>query len=213
MFLITPLLRAQVGINTSTPSADLDVVGDVKVDDKIYLENPGNRILSSGVTLLVSTTSGNIKKYDINTAKYGPINTVQYRFRVTSNFGLFDFDTKIPTDEYITTVQGYFFQKPAPFASTNVLLHSNNDDDNIEGHQVFAFKNTTTNTWILRVYAANSEFRTQTDGATGLYFDSTVDIYLNVIIYRTDFIAKELPDRTVNMGNSSTATATLPTGY
>jgi len=201
--------QSQVGINTDNPSAALDVVGTVKLEGKLYLEDPGEQTVTRGAKLLVNATDGKVKEYDITNSKYGPINVAQYRFRSTSSYGVVNYDTKVPIDDYILTVQGFYFQQPGS-GSTNVLLHSNITDDNIEGYQFYPYKNTTTNTWYIRAFVNNSEFRTISWGS---FYDSTIDIFLNVIIYRNKFIAKELPAVTVDMGNSETATAPLPAGF
>jgi len=185
-------------------------VGTVRLEGKLYLENPGEQTVTRGAKLLVSATDGKVKEYDITNSKYGPINVAQYRFRSTSSYGITDYDTKVPTDDYIVTVQGFYFQQPTS-GSTNVLLHSNITDDNIEGYQFYPYRNTITNTWFIKVFVNNSEFRTL--NYWNNFVDSSIDIFLNVIIYRDKFIAKEVSGVTVNMGNSETATAPLPAGF
>jgi hypothetical protein len=202
-------MNAQVGINTSTPSAALDVVGDALIDGSIFLENPGNNLVIRGSKLLVLSTTNSIKRYDIGMSKYGPVNYTQFEFNDLSKDGLQDYDTKISTVKYIVSIQGYYFLE-AGTGDTNIMVHSLIDNENIEGYQIYAYPNTTTNTWFLRAFINNSEFMTPGNGAM---VPTSVDMYLNVIIYRKGFIAKEQNSITVDMLNSETKTVALPTGF
>jgi hypothetical protein len=48
---------------------------------------------------------------------------------------------------------------------------------------------------------------------SGQMVTTSIDMYLNVIIYRKGFIAKEQNSITVDMLNSETNTVALPTGF
>ena len=204
-------LNAQVGINTLTPSADLDVVGDVLIEGSLFLENPGTNLVIRGSKLLVLTTANSVKQYDINISKYGPINYAQFEFNNLSKDGLQDYDTKISTAEYIVSIQGYYFLE-AGTGDTNIMVHSLIDNENIEGYQIYAYPNTTTNTWFLRAFVNSSEFMTPGPG-NGQMIPTSIDMYLNVIIYRKGFIAKEQNSILVDMVNSETKIVTPPTGF
>ena len=204
-------LSAQVGINTTTPTAALDVAGNVLVEGSLFLENPGDNTEIRGSKLLILSTDASIKQYDIDISKYGPINYVQFAFENLSKDGLLDYDTKISTSKYLVSIQGYYFLV-AGNGSTNLQTHSLVDDDNIEGFQIYAYQNTSTSTWFLRAFVNNSEFHTYSGG--GYEMEATpVDMFLNLIIYRRGFISKEQNAITVDMGNSETITAPLPTGF
>lgn len=204
LFSILPLW-AQVGINTNTPSATLDVQGSTLIDESLYLEAPGNSYEIRGSKFLIKTTANEILEYDIAASKYGPINTAQFVFRNTSTNGLQDYDTKISINDYIVTVQGYYFTAQG---STNVLLHSNLADENIEGYQIYAYPNVVTNTWFLRAFVNDSTFRSGPG-----FTDNPIDLFLNLVIYRQRFIAKTLTGINVNMNNSETGNAPLPVGF
>tara|TARA_R110001632_G_scaffold215442_1_gene342576 strand:+ start:1887 stop:2540 length:654 start_codon:yes stop_codon:yes gene_type:complete len=202
------LALAQVGINTSTPSATLDVVGDVKTDAAVYLENPGEDIQIRDSKLLILTASNQILKYDISISKYGPINFSEFVFQDLSTDGLQDYDTKISADDYIVTVQGYYFLQTGT-GSPNIVLKSNVDHENIEGYQIYAYKNIVTNTWFLRAFVNDSKFRK----TIGTITDTSIDLFLNIIIYRNNFITKEQSDISVDMSNLPIGTAPLPAGF
>lgn len=207
--LVSCLSYAQVGINTSTPSSELEVVGDVNVDNSLFLENPGDNTEIRGSKLLIALQNNDLVQYDINVSKYGPINYAEFIFRNLSKDGLQDYDTKISTDDYIVTVQGYYYLE-AQTSDTDVMTNSAINNDNIEGHQIYAYKNTTTNTWFLRAFVNNSEFTTRLGNSFGA---TPVDMYLNLILYRRGFISKELTPVSVDMANLETGTAPLPAGF
>lgn len=202
-------MNAQVGINTTTPAAALDVVGDIKLDSSLFLESPGDNSDIRGSRLLIKATDGSLLEYDINSSKYGPINYVEMVFNDLSTDGLADYDTKISITDYMVAVQGYYFLE-AQTGDTNVMLNSTIDDDNIEGHQIYAYQNTTTQTWHVRAFVNNSQFYTR-DGST--MSPSSIDMYLNVLMYRRGFISKALSPMTIDMGNLENGTAPLPTGF
>lgn len=202
-------VNAQVGVNTITPNAILDVNGDVKIEGSMYLEDPGDNNSVRDAKLLIKSTDDAIKRYDISVSKYGPINYVQYVFNRLSKDGLQDYDTKISTQEYIVSIQGYYFLE-ANTTETDVMLHSLIDNYNIEGYQIYAYPNTTTGTWFIRAFVNNAEFVIPQGGSS---VPSEVDFYMNVVIYRRGFIAKSQSSILVNMLNQETGTANLPSGF
>ena len=201
---------AQVGINTTTPTATLEVVGSTKLDHSLFLENPDSNNQIRNSKLLIRTTGNEIIKYDIDISKYGPVNYSQFIFSNVSTNGLQDYDTKISVDDYIVGIQGYYFLEPGT-GDTDIMTHSNTDNNSIEGYQIYAYPNTTTNTWFLRAFINNGTFRTR---FTSLPFsDTPIDLFLNLIIYRRGFITKEQSAITVDMANNETITAPLPPGF
>ncbi len=206
------LVFGQVGINTITPdpTVALDVVGDTKIETSLFLENPGAFGTIRGSKLLIKSTSNNILEYDISQSKYGPVNYAQLVFSELSKDGLQDYDTKISINNYIVTIQGYYFLE-AGTTNTNVMAHSTITDTNIEGYQIYAYKNMLTQTWFLRAYVNNAEF--MASDSNYVYWPSAIDMYLNIIIYRNGFISKELNSISIDMENMETGTAPLPPGF
>ena len=90
------------------------------------------------------------------------------------------------------------------------MANSNTSNDDIEGYQIYAYKNSSTGTWFLRAFVNNSKFKTRISGVFG---DTSIDMYLNLVIYRNQFITKPQAPITVNMGNSATGIAPLPPGF
>ena len=208
MILVSSQMNAQVGINTTNPIAMLHVEGDVILDGNLYLERPGEFNVIRGSKLLVNSKSNDILQYNIEESKYGPINYVQFAFKNANTNGIQDYDTKISTTDYLVTVQGYYFT--GPNNNTNIMPHSKSDSTEIPGFQMYAYKNTTTQTWFLRGFFNNATFRAP---VSGNYADVPVDLYMNLIIFRNGFISKPQDDVIIDMNNSETKTAPLPPGF
>jgi hypothetical protein len=200
---------SQVGINNTNPTATLDIIGDVKTDGSLFLENPGDFNQIRGSKLLIKSPTEEILQYDIAQSKYGPINYAEFVFRGLSKDGLHDYDTKISINDYIVTIQGYYFLETVS-NDTDIMLHSNISNDNVEGYQIYAYANPVTQTWFLRAFVNNSEFHTRIGS---VFLNTPIDMFLNIIIYRNNFITKEHSKITVNMNNAETGTAILPTGF
>ncbi|WP_339702139.1 hypothetical protein [uncultured Marixanthomonas sp.] len=205
MHLLSFIMEGQVGIKTQNPQATLDVNGDVRVEKKLYLENPGDFGIIRGSNLLIQKTDLQIAQYDIEISKYGPINYAQFIFENVGDPGITFYDTKISTEHYLVTVQGYYFLENGTNA-TSVVSYSDNGDDYVEGYQIYAYKSPATNTWFIKAVINNGGFRNSTEVIN-------VDMYLNLIIYRNRFIAKQITNRVVNLGGSATGTAALPAGF
>jgi len=204
-FLLSFIMEGQVGIKTQNPQATLDVNGDVRVEKKLYLENPGDFGIIRGSNLLIQKTDLQIAQYDIEVSKYGPINYAQFIFENVGDPGVTSYDTKISIHDYLVTVQGYYFLQNGN-NNTSVVSYSNSGDDYVEGYQIYAYKNTTTKTWFIKAVINNGGFRTSSEIIN-------VDMYLNLIIFRNRFIAKQIPDRVVSLDGNATGTAALPAGF
>lgn len=211
LLIITSLASAQVGINNPNPIADLDVVGNVITDGKLFLENPGNETQLRGKQLLIRKTNNEIVRYDVNDARYGPINYTEVIFQNLSSQGLLDFDTKISTSDYIVSLQNYFYFE-AGTTFPEVVIKSSINTNNIKGFQAYAYKNTITNTWFLRVFPNNSDFQVL-DVFSGNYVNSNIDLHVNLIIYRNNFLTKDKGSINVNASGSTTLTTPLPFGF
>lgn len=203
---------AQVGINQPNPTATLDVRGNVLVQDKLYLENPGRYLGDENSKLLMVNNNGNIIQYNIANNPYGPINYVQYVFKNTSNSGLVNgFNTKISATKYKLAVHGFSFNR---LGNGNITLRKTSGNPSrmerfIEGHQFYAYIGGPSNnrTWFIKGFVNDSQFFLGPNL-------SNVDIYMDVLIYRNDFITKFFPQpRIVNMNKQRTAIATLPFGF
>ena len=202
---------AQVGINTTTPDATLDVNGDVLVQNKLYLEDPGSFVSGPDSKLLMINNAGNIIKYDIKNSDFGPLNYVHYIFENTKNTGLTgDYDTRIDPAKYTLAVHGYYYLvTDTNPPNTNALLKSSNGPNVVEGQQFYAYiggKGTNKNpySWRIRGFVNNSYFRLPGDDSIN------IDLFMDVIIYRNDFITKVVELQEVNMEKLDSQLVPLP---
>ena len=204
-------LLAQVGIGTEFPTATLDVNGRVLVQKKLYLENPGSYTGEENSSFLVINNNDAIHKYNVASSSFGPINYVQFVVRNVSNQGLRGgFDTKIDAENYTLAVHGFYFLRTRDnntnisFRKTSGTLEANRTRY-VEGQQFYAYIQN--GTWWLKAFVNNSQF----------YVGNTLanpDIYMDVIIYRNNFITKIFPEvQTVDMGRNPTKTVPLPAGF
>lgn len=205
IFLKSLFLVAQVGINNPNPQAALDVIGNVIVRENLFLEDPGASDEIRGSKLLIQKTDSEIVKYDLEKSKYGPINYAQFIFQNTNTNGLYNYDTKISASEYIVTVQGFYFLI-AGTTNTNVTVESTVDNNFIEGFQFYAYIDESTKTWHIKGFVNNSTF--QLNGV-----NKSIDLYVNLIIFRNGFIAKPLDAIIVDMGDNETLTIAAPSGF
>lgn len=206
------LMIGQVGINNENPVADLDVTGSVLVREKLYLEDPGSFTNLATTKLLLIKDNGGIIKYDVEGSEFGPLNYAQFIFTNTNTRGLTGgFDTKISADKYTLVVQGFYFNDDG---DTNVSLRkttgspTSNRERYMEGHQFYAYVEGTgvNRTWRIRAFVNNSSFY--------LSSASQIDLYMDVIIYRNNFITKIWgTPQTISLGSGTTGTAPLPAGF
>ena len=206
VLLYSGFALCQVGINTTMPVRALHVEGSSIVDEKLYLENPGNSNQIRGSKLIIEKTDKAIVQYDINISKYGPINYAEFIFRNTSNNGVTEYDTKISTLDYAVTIQGYYFREYST-NSTSVITASNSGNNVVEGFQVYAYKNNSTNTWFIKGVVNNGFF------IAGSNTNTKIDLYMNLIIYRKGFISKEISDISLDLNGNPTGSVAKPTGF
>ena len=199
---------AQVGVNNQNPTASLDVIGDVLVQEKLYLENPGIYTGEANAKLLVIKDSDNaVVIYDVANSSYGLLNYVKFIIKGVSYDGLKGgFNTKIDASKYTIAVHGFSFDKEG---DTNVFLRSTgpNGSQYVEGHQFYAY--VSGNTWWLKGLVNNSQFRSGVNNNT-----TNVDITMDVIIYRNDFVTKIWKTtQSIDMGREPEGTVPLPVGF
>jgi len=202
MLISVQMAFAQVGIGTTSPTETLQVAGNAKLSGELTLENPGvftTNVDNSQRYLIVNNTTGAVNRYltgnGASKAYYSPINYATYVLKNLSTSSLIDFDTKIPADKYIVSVQSY------EFSDTGTIFDSTTGTDSVNGIVYKAFRSG--GTWHLAFYGVDSYLTIPGQ-----------DLTLEVVIYRNKLLmADDDTTITVNMGNSTTATATKPTGY
>lgn len=211
---------AQVGINKQNPTATLDVSGNVLVREKLYLEDPGQYNGEGDSKFLMINNQGEIIRFNLANGSYGPLNYVQMVFKKTSSFGLDQgYNTKISASKYKLAVHGFYFNNidQEGVINANYTLRKTsgypywNRSRYIEGHQFYAYIGgpTGNRTWYIKGFINDSQFYLGNNSGP-----QTIDIYMDVLIYRNDFITKFGATNTViDLNQMDTATAPLPFGF
>ena len=123
--LIIFLAKAQVGIGTTTPLADLHVAGDVLFTDKLKVGDlPAVTLPDEGFKLLTrvtnSTPVGEVKILDVTALKVAPINVINYDLTNISLDNLTDLDLLYDETKYVLAVANFQYLgdaiKKVPFS-------------------------------------------------------------------------------------------------
>lgn len=175
------LFYTQVGINTSNPTRTLDVNGNTKVSENIYLENPGVYTGTSiNSYLVVRDNNDNVlKKYVPATASYSAINSTTFFFKNGSMDGITNYDTKISADTYYASIGGYIVRGTNDHPT--VRLEGNNSDIPLYNARAFVENGT----WRLAFQPNNDrKFLVSINDAP-----ITTEIRINVTVYRKNLLS------------------------
>ncbi|PKA82608.1 hypothetical protein ATE92_0741 [Ulvibacter sp. MAR_2010_11] len=184
---------AQVGIGTTTPLADLHVVGDALVQGGLVTTNLTTVSSSEENFKLVtritnSTPAGKITILDPDYMDVAPINTVNYHFVNVHLDNLSDVNLMYDEDKYVVGV--------ANFRHVGDAIKKVPGGDNYSiGHFVVrTFKSG--GTWHLEI--SNKEL--------DLNILDSLEYHITLIIYNKLYF-REFPSITTNLGGSNTGTA------
>lgn len=195
---------SQVGIGKSNPVETLDINGNMKLSNTLYLENPGVYIGSSvNSYLMVKDNSNNVlKRYVPETASYSAINSVTYAFTRVNFTGLTNYDTGISSSAYYLTIGGYIIRGGGD--NSNVYVTGNNS--NIPMYSARAFVQN--GTWRLTFLPNHNRVFTVPAEQT----PKNIEIRLNIIVYKRDMLTMVNPTiiHNMNANTSGEGTATPP---
>jgi len=104
---------AQVGINTDTPSATLDVNGNVKVRNISTVTGAGANLSD----LVIDKATKEIKMLQSSSGNTFAMNYITYHLNNTDKDYVKNFDTRIPTSDYTLVIVGNHFTKSLKMAS------------------------------------------------------------------------------------------------
>jgi hypothetical protein len=198
------LINAQVGIGKANPVQTLDINGNMKLSNTLYLENPGVHTGSSvNSYLIVKDNSNNvIKRYVPETSDYSAINSVTYAFTAVNYSGLSNYDTGISASSYYLTIGGYIIRGGGD--NSNVYISGSNS--NIPLYSARAFVQN--GTWRLTFLPNHGRVFTVPADQT----PKNIEMRLNVIVYRRDMLTIVNPTINLNMNadTSGNGTATPP---
>jgi len=196
---LSSLFHAQgVGIGTSNPTQTLDVVGNMKLTENLYLENPGEFSGNAANSyMIVRDNSDNIlKRYVPATAQYGAINSTVYFIKDISPAGLQDFDTGIPSDKYYLIIGGFIIRG----VNNNSNIKITQPEDTAKNIPLYSARSFIKNgTWHIKFVPNNNRV-----------FDQNPEIRLSVSMYRRDMLTTVNNVITVNMNSVSTGIGSAP---
>lgn len=175
-------VSAQVGINTPTPTATLDVNGNM------VLRKANSALSNKGYSCIVrDDNTGELKVIASPSGNTLPLNYITYTLNNVNGDWVNDYDTKISSSEYTVAIIGSNYT-----SSNNGLTAAVGTDFN--PMNVFAFNSG--NTWHL-----SADYK----GATSSGGNGTWEIRCLVI---NNTLVKTLPNVIQNLGGSKDASAT-----
>lgn len=194
------LITAQVGIGKANPVQTLDINGNMKLSNTLYLENPGVYTGSSvNSYLIVKDNSNNvIKRYVPETSNYSAINSVSYAFTAVNYSGLSNYDTGISATAYYLTIGGYIIRGGGD--NSNVFISGNNSDIPLYSARAFVQNGT----WRLTFLPNHGRLFTVPEAQT----PKNIEVRLNVIVYRKDMLTIVNPTISLDMNANAAGTGT-----
>jgi len=174
-----------VGVGTTSPTMDLDVDGDVRIRQKLWLEGASDASSGEQLTLLGTVPGGEVKK-----TGFPVFNFVKYNLSNVNGDWVYEFDTRIPSTQYYLMIVGHSF---------NTQLQVNSGTPNTyAGTAVQAY--VWGGTWRLR--ADHESVGSATNGTWTLHC---------VVVPAS--LTNQLSDQNYNLGGSNVGSApSAPTG-
>lgn len=97
-----------VGINTDTPTENLDVNG-ITHANLLFLRSPGEPLEMP--VYFMATSDNNLSVFNHETAAASLVNLVNLTFQNVRNQGVINYDTKISATDYIAAVRSYSLER------------------------------------------------------------------------------------------------------
>lgn len=202
IFLFLSLLaNAQVGIGTTTPAADLHVVGDVLVQTgfsvgTLNIVTPTEEDFKLITRVTNSLPVGEISDLDVSTLAVAPINTIDYHFTNVSLDNLSDVDLQYDASKYIIAVSNFRYVGDAIKKRT-----INGNRKQIGVFVVHAF--VSGGTWHLEIRNRNLD----------LDVGDSLEYYVTLVVYDKSFYRHLTPITTDLNGNNSGTASSIPILY
>lgn len=194
LILLSITLQAQVGVGTTSPEADLHVVGDLLVQDGFSVGMlPTVSPVEEDFKLVTRVTNaagvqGEITKLDVNNLSVAPINTIDYRIIAVSSDNVTDLDLQYDESRYVIAVSNF---RHVGDAIDKVPIPGGY---NIGHFVVHTF--TSGGTWHL-------EIRNRT---LDLNAGDSLEYYVTLVVYDKSFY-RQLPVITTVLNGNNTGTA------
>jgi len=202
IFLFLSLLaNAQVGIGTTTPAADLHVVGDILVQTgfsvgTLNIVTPTEEDFKLITRVTNSLPVGEISDLDVNTIAVAPINTIDYHFTNVSLDNLSDVDLQYDASKYVIAVSNFRYVGDAIKKRT-----INGNRKQIGVFVVHAF--VSGGTWHLEIRNRNLD----------LDVGDSLEYYVTLVVYDKSFYRHLTPITTDLNGNNTGTASSIPILY
>ncbi|WP_100803833.1 hypothetical protein [Ulvibacter sp. MAR_2010_11] len=187
------LITAQVGIGTTTPTADLQVVGDVLVQDSFKTGSLGTVSgAEEGFKLLTRNTSSNpvgeITVLDVDQLNVAPVNVVDYHFTNIHLDNLSDVNLQYDSNKYVVGV--------ANFRQTGDAVKKTT----VSGNKSIG-------TFVVRTFASSGTWHLEIQNRDlDLDAGDSLEYYVTLIVYNKSYF-RNMPSINTNLGGSNTGIA------
>ena len=179
------VIHSQVGINTTTPTQDLDVNGNVNIENRLWIKGSPEVSNADVIKYLTVNTNGEVKTTDVTTTgALNELNFITYRLNNVEFNTALDFNTQINTATQHLVVYNFYFENA-----------NNNSTKSGELPQVYTYDNA--GKW--HITGVFSSVNASTIG--NWYFYS-------IIIPKSN--ANILTEQVFDLNNGSTGSATAP---
>ncbi|KQM38774.1 hypothetical protein [Chryseobacterium sp. Leaf201] len=187
-----------VGIGTQTPTHTLEVNGNLKLSENLYMENPGTYTgNASDAYLLVRDNNDKvIKRYVPATSAFSAINSAVYYLRNVNPAGLNDFNTGVSATDYYLVIGGF-------------IVRGENDNPVVSLTQQ-GTSNQYVPQYSARSYIQNGLWHIKFTPNNGRVFNLKLDIRLSVSVYRRDMLTTINTPITYNMNGDTSGTGSAP---
>lgn len=194
VFFICTATHAQIGIGTTSPEAELHVVGDMLVQNEFTIGTlPTVSPVEEDFKLVTRVTNtgaidGEITKLNVDSLSVAPVNTIDYHIRTISLDNVTDLDLQYDESKYVIAVSNFRYVGD-PIEKTPIT-----DGFSIGHFVVHTFANN--GTWHLEIRNRGLDLKP----------DDTVEYYITLVVYDKSFY-RQLPTITTDLGGNNSGTA------
>ena len=193
VLILSQAVLAQVGIGTSTPQAELDVDGEMLVQEAFVIDNLGTvPALEENFKLTIrskaSTPMGKISLLDVDNLYVAPVNTVNYTFTNIQLDNLDDVDLQYDAAKYVIGIANF--------------RHTGDAIKKVPGGNNFSIGH-----FVVRTFVSSGTWHLQIKNVElDLDAGDSLTYYVTLMVYDKKYF-RQLPAITTNLGGSNIGVA------